>query len=563
MTLSRRELFFALFFFALLTVIFTWPVVTHIRQEIPTSGQPVDPAHILYGLTSGARALAENPLDFFNATFLYPSPLSLAFLDQIFALCLMTAPLLRITGDMILSYNVTWLATFLFSGLGAYLLVRYLTRNRTASFLGGILYAFHPLRYHSAGILHVVGMMWIPFALLFLHMWVTEGSRRHLVLFAAFSLAQFLSSGYTGTFLILAVLLYFLVRFFVERKATLALLKRDRYAIVGTGLVSLLVLSPLIAPFINNAEHLAEDTHRSIGSSALFSAVPADFITPAPNSLLDAVAPAKEAARHPLFPGLIAVVLAMMWLAGRGWRDHRRRPEMIFYALLTLTGSLLALGPWLLVSETRIPMPFAAAYYVLPGAALIRAPVRFFVLASLGIAVLAGAELARRRGGPGFFRSRGMGTLLIAATAFELVAVPVALLNPLPHGVPAEYDRLIDDPTPAVIVDLPMPADEQGETLEYAFYQLYSLFHGRRLVNGVAAFVPAQTREIRRQMQEFPDGNSVQTLQDLGVTWAFVHTELYPREDLPALRERLAAHPSLGPLEAVAGVWVTRIGPER
>lgn len=558
MTLPRREFLFTLFYFALLALILTWPLLLHLRQEIPTSGQPADPAHILYGLTSGARNLAQDPLHFFNATFLYPHPLPLAFLDQIFTLCLLTTPLLQVTGEFILSYNVTWLATFFLSGVGAYLLTRHLTQNREASLLAGTLYAFHPLRYHSAGILHVVGMMWIPFALLSLHLWVKTRRRQQLFLFAAFSTVQFLSSGYTGTFLTLAVLLYFLIRLLLERRATLEFLRRERWAIMGTVLVTLLVLSPLVAPFAANARNLVGDTHRSLGASALFSAAPADFVTPAPNSLLDAVAPAKKAARHPLFPGVIAVVLATAWLARRGWRDHPHRPEMIFYATLTLAGVLLALGPWLQLGAVRIPMPFAAAYYTLPGAALIRAPVRFFVLASLGIAVLAGAGLAQRPPGVGFIRSQGLAALLVVAAAVELAAVPVTLFDPLPEGLPAAYDRLRDDPA-AVIIDLPMPAHEQDETLEHVRYQLYSLLHERRLVNGVAAFVPARTREIRLAMQAFPDGDSVRMLQDLGVTWAFVHTDSYTQEDLPALRKKLAAHPSLGPLESVDVLWVTRI----
>jgi hypothetical protein len=559
-SISKREWLIVLGTFLVLSVGLTWPVALNLSTHIPMCGQPADPQHILYGLTSGTRALLEDPLQFFNATFFYPYPHSLSFLDQIVALCVMAAPVYLVSQDMILSYNVVWLLTFMLSALGAFLLVRHLTGSTLAGLLAGILYCFHPFRYHNAGILHVVGMMWIPFALLMMHLWVETRKRRYLYLCLAFSLAQFLASGYTGTFLILAWLLYFLVRFLTHREETVSLIRDQRWTIIGVTLLGALILAPLIAPSIYNAQNDLGVTERSLGASSLFSAIPVDYLTPAPRSLPGRLLPLDTGARHPLFPGLVALVLAIPWLVRRGWRDHPKRPEMIFYVLMILGGVVLSLGPFVEVFGFRVPMPFAVAYYALPGASFIRSPVRFVILASIGLVVVAGAGMARWFGARPLGRPSWVGGLICAVACLELVAIPVALVNPLPTGIPRAYDRLQTIDEPVIIADLPMPVDERSETVDQARYQLYSLSHGKRLVNGVAAFVPPITRTLRRQVQGFPDEESVIALRDVGVSLVFVHTLLYAEDSMATLRERVLAHPDLELVEEAGTILVVEIG---
>jgi len=205
-------------------------------------------------------------------------------------------------------------------------------------------------------------------------------------------------------------------------------------------------------------------------------------------------------------------------------------------------------------------MPFAVAYYALPGAAFIRSPVRFVILASIGLVVVAGAGMARWFGVGSLKRPNWVGGLICAVACLELVAIPITMVNPLPTGVPRAYDRLHETEAPVVIADLPMPLDERSETLDHARYQLYSLSHGKRLVNGVAAFVPPITRTLRRQVQGFPDEDSVIALREVGVSLVFVHTLLYPGDSMATLRERVLAHPELDLVEEAGTILVVEIG---
>jgi hypothetical protein len=134
------------------------------------------------------------------------------------------------------------------------------------------------------------------------------------------------------------------------------------------------------------------------------------------------------------------------------------------------------------------------------------------------------------------------------------------MVNPLPSGVPRAYDHLSDTEAPLVIADLPMPPDERSETVDHARFQLYSLFHGKRLVNGVAAFVPPLTRTLRQQVQGFPDDQSVLALREAGVSVVFVHTLLYAEDSKESIREQVLAHPDLELVQEAGTILVIEIG---
>ncbi len=558
MVVSRRDLLLALAIYVLLTLVFTWPLAIHLRHEVPVAQPAFDAIQLLYAVTWGAQSLANNPLHLFHATFFYPYSASLSFLDHVFGLAVLAAPINWATGSMIVGFNMVWLLTFVLSGLGAFLLARYLTDNTPAALLAGVLFAFHPFRYHNAGQINVLAMMWIPFALLSLHLWVETRLRRELFLCLAFCLAQFLSSTYSGVFLLLVVLIYLIVLLVTDRSQTIDLLSRQRWVILTAVAIGLVVAAPFSTPYLHN---LRADIgfHRGLGQTALYSALPRDFLTPAPGSLLRGLAPWGDAARHPLFPGVVALGLALFWALSRGWRRHPHRPEMIFYALLIPIAAILALGPALGGPGARFPLPYILVRYVIPGASFIRAPVRFITLASLGIAILAAGGLTLLAGR---FGRRGIfGLAAVGLAALELFAAPVQLLNPLPHGIPAVYRWLGSVDGSLAIVELPMPADEGDENVDFGRYQLYSLVHKKRLANGVAAFVPPITRKLRTEMQVFPDNSSVAMLRELGITYVLIHTDRYPAAEVERLRREIRDHPGLSMMEPDGPIWVVDVAP--
>jgi hypothetical protein len=477
---------------------------------------------------------------------------------------------------VIAAYDLVWLLTFVLSGLGAFLLVRHLTGSWAGGCLAGVLMAFHPFRYHNAGAIQVEAVMWIPFALLALHRWFDSGHRRHLILFAALSCLQFLGNGYSGVFLEIAAGLFVILRLGDDRRGTGARFWKERWVLVAAAAVSALVLLPFVVPVLHNAR-LAGDAHRSLGTSAVFSARLVDFVTAAPHSLLRCCLAHLGTGEHPLFPGVVALSLSAALVLGRGWRgDGTRkaaapagaaaakpagRADVLFYGWLAVVGGVLALGPFITVFGHRVPLPFAAVHYVVPGAALIRAPSRFALLLSLAVAVLAGIALSRILAGRKGLGKTLVAVLVIAAAGAELYGAPVEMLDPYPEGIPPVYDRLREMPDPVVIAELPMPPDEPSERGEHVQYQLYSLYHGKRLVNGVAASVPPITRRLRTALQGFPDAASVAMLREVGVDYVLVHTDRYPPPVMEGMRKTLRGFPDLRIADMTTSIWMIEVLP--
>lgn len=554
---SGRELLLAALVFTVLALAFGAPLPLHMGDGVPVSGTPLDAMHILYAVTWGSQILGNNPFEFFNATFFHPYNNSLAFMDHMAGVSALIAPINWASGSMYWGFNMAWLGTFVLSGLGAYLLTRHLTDCRSAAFLAGIAYAYFPFRYHNAGQLNVLAMMWIPFALLSLHVWVDTHRRRHLLWFVIFASLQFLSSLYTGVFLFLCVGLYLIVLLTMDRPRTMDLVRKQSWAILSAVMLGLVSCFPFVAPYLTARRETG--LRRALGESGPFSAIPLDFITPAPQSILGGVVPWGDSARHALFPGIVVCLLIGIWIARRGWRTAARPRTVAFYTLLAVIAMLLSLGP-VLGDTARIPMPFALAYYVLPGASFIRAPVRFALLGSLGLAVLAAMGLASLRRDTRVRRARNYA--LAGLAALELFAAPITMFQPLPPGgIPRPYYWLGSVSGELAVVDIPMAPDEAGESIEHARYQLYSLVHGKRIVNGVAAYVPPITRELREVMQSFPSDQSVARLRNLGVSYAFVHSEQYSPEDRRRLADAVLASPGLNVVDMDGPIWILDIVP--
>jgi hypothetical protein len=74
-------------------------------------------------------------------------------------------PVYALSGNIVLSYNLLFLSTFVLSGLGTFLLVRELTGSARAGFVAGLLYAFAPYRIGQFSHLQVLSSQWMPFAL--------------------------------------------------------------------------------------------------------------------------------------------------------------------------------------------------------------------------------------------------------------------------------------------------------------------------------------------------------------------------------------------------------------
>ena len=134
--------------------------------------------------------------DLWNANIFSPTPLSLTFSDHLVPEALQGLPAYLATGNILLAYNLVFLATFALSGLGTFLFVRELTGSALAGFVAGLFYAFFPYRLNQSSHIQTLSSQWIPLALFGFRRYFDRGSRWALAGGAAAFVVQGLSTGY-------------------------------------------------------------------------------------------------------------------------------------------------------------------------------------------------------------------------------------------------------------------------------------------------------------------------------------------------------------------------------
>ena len=187
--------------YAAASIALTWPLVTALTRSLPWDmGDPVLNTWILAWSADHLWRFTTGELGAFagywHANVFHPAPLALAYSEHLFAEAVLVLPVWAATRNPILCYNLLFLATFVLSGLGTFLLVRDLTGSGRAALVGGLLFALAPYRIGQFSHVQVLAAQWMPFTLYALRRHLETGSARSLAGFAAAAVAQNLSCGY-------------------------------------------------------------------------------------------------------------------------------------------------------------------------------------------------------------------------------------------------------------------------------------------------------------------------------------------------------------------------------
>src|SRR5258708_8117102 len=207
MTIDRgaRAIALSSLAYTALALAYTWPLLLNLAHGV--AHDPSDPIVSAWMLWWTRKAL---PLtaQWWNAPIFYPAAGALAFSEHLLGLAPVAAPLIALTGNPLLGYNVTLIATYVLSALGAHFLGYMLTRRHDAAAVAAIAYAFAPYRLAQVPHIQVLSSYWIPVCLAALHRYDEEGRPRWAVLAAAAWLMQALSCGYYMFFLTVLVALW-------------------------------------------------------------------------------------------------------------------------------------------------------------------------------------------------------------------------------------------------------------------------------------------------------------------------------------------------------------------
>ena len=129
--------------FAILVCAFTSPLIGGLSHLLPPHW---DPRLMAWDMASTARRLFSDPLLLFHGNDFYPYGTTKAFLEPLLVPALFNMPIFLLSGNPVLSYNITLLALWSLSGLTMYLCAREILGHRGGALLAAAIWTLSPYR---------------------------------------------------------------------------------------------------------------------------------------------------------------------------------------------------------------------------------------------------------------------------------------------------------------------------------------------------------------------------------------------------------------------------------
>jgi hypothetical protein len=499
--------------FATLTCLLTYPQVLGFATTLPYNS---DPYFSIWRLAWVAHTIRRAPTDLFNANIFYPEPLTFAYSDAMLLPGIVFAPLFWAGVNPVIIYNFALFLAFTLSGLVAFWLARMVTGNGGAALVAGVIYAYAPYRFTHYEHLELQLVFWIPLLLGVIHRTLPQVRARDGLLIGAILGLQILSCIYAGIFaaMFCAVFVPCLMAA-TDVRHWRALTK----PLIAATVVTVALTLPYAYAY--TAARATVGT-RSLEQFRLYSASPTHFLSaPQMNRVWGhtAITDPLLANEMNLFPGVIAVLLAMVGIFRSTARSRYAYVAGLIFALVMTAGANGLLFEWLF---EHVPLVRA-----------LRAPARFEMLVVLCLAVLSayGMTALIETARPKAALTGGIVVLLMLEYASQppLEAVPM----------PSKVDAYLAQKPPVVIVELPL-VSEKGMfgSLDWR-YMYQGLPHFNKMLNGYSGYAPASFYETREVMRTFPDDRSIAFLRDRRVEYIVVRAGLYDRDQAAGLLERM------------------------
>jgi hypothetical protein len=197
-----------------------------------------------------------------------------------------------------------------------------------------------------------------------------------------------------------------------------------------------------------------------------------------------------------LFPGALALCLALVAFASRQWKP------------LTLAWSWVLLG---FVGSLGLHTPFYRfLFHYVPGFRAIRVPARWALISHVGLALLVAIAVAA-------ITRRAVWAGVLIALAFLIELHQTIRWYMAPTNI-RPVDRWAAAARPYAMAELPMLPDGEYEVM------LRATAHHRPVVNGVSGFEPPEYAKLVNLCERWSD-DLVPELARIGVTHVIVHAD--------------------------------------
>jgi len=375
--------------FTSITIIMLYPGTIHLFEG--HFGYPQsDSVNNLWGLwwsNYSVFNLHSNPYEM--SYLFYPNLVAVPLIGIPIFAGILSSPIQNFFG-LLFSYNFLIFSSFVFGGYGAFLLCNYFTKNKYASIVGGIIFAFAPYHmFQAIGHLNLASIQGIPFFILFLfHM--KDKQKKYSFLYGGISLAFATFFGDLHYLLFLTIfLIIFLVYHLYSNKEKI-LNKTFFIKLTACFGVFILLASPFFIILLENTTTKFNDP---ILGASVHSVDIANFVIPPTNStVFDTFG--NDIRKDWIFPfnNEDASFIGYSVLAILIFSFIKFRQENRFWYIVALIFGLLSLGTSLKIYGQVITlfdnfMPFELIYQI-PFLPEFRTPARLHVMTVLALAVI-------------------------------------------------------------------------------------------------------------------------------------------------------------------------------
>jgi hypothetical protein len=412
------------------------------------------------------------------------------------------APVWLATGNPVLALNVVVLGSFVLSALAMHAYLWWLTGRLLPAVAAAMLFAFVPWRRAAVSNPHLLTVYYLPLILLGVQALWANGRLRWALLLAGALVLQVLSSFYHG------YAAFGLAGIAVLGLAATRGRPADWRPVLAALLVPLLPVIVLSAPY----RHWLARWPWPQAEPGLESFV--SGLVHGPIHLVDVWLGWPAVATG--VGGLLALTVTRLFTPDG-------RAASVALVVATIVGVSLATGSRGLMAGWFAP--FVWLRELVPGVERMRSAIRFALLASVGLAGLAGLGLAaigaRRRGVVGSL----VAALAVAAVLFDFTRKPLKLVAvPTAADLPPVYAWLAEHGEGGPIFEISMQLDPNTAAGRAEYF---AIFHRLPLVNGYLGYYPRHHEMLVALSQQLPEAGALDRLGRLtGVRWLLVHGTL-------------------------------------
>ena len=524
-------LFAALAYF-LVSVLLTWPVV--LRVDSVLFGDYGDTRGTAWWVWAKSNSWLEAQVNFHLA-----APFGLPTV-QVFSQPVAERMLLIIArfSNEIAAMNCFVLLSFPLTAIATYFLLGRLLRNRTAAFVGGLIFGFCPAAVTQAtgGHTSFAFNMFIPLFLLALF----YNRSRRTVLSAVSVAASFAGIAFTTLYLgyfALYIALFFVAFDFLTRETddVRGIARNYLYCAAFAALITIPVeFMAILEQLSSSPKTIAKAGHiRDFSELGVFASRFWNYLIPSiDHPVLGAYFEdfvrnnlhGSNVFEQTLYLGLVPLGLLLagvvIAVSGKFEADHRR--YFRFFAIGGLWMYFLSLPPKI---AGGIP---SVSYFAHEFAPMFRVYARFGILVNLFVACAAAVVLAHLYQRMKRLQYYALLGVLLPMLVFEYWSVPPGYA--LAVDQPPEVYRWLSEQTGDFIVaEYPMIRSDEAAFYTYPFWQR---IHKKRLVNGASPDNP-RAWALFEGVKDLANPETPALLKSAGVKYVIIHKRMYQEGPIP------------------------------